>query len=168
MKALIVVLLIFSLTYSTYPIPPLAPLAIKELSGLVEAAVWRSGFKFTRVDLDNGNGVSMAHQGKFAIEDHWIIVLSEIKGINQDTIKELGAYFIRNEPKDNIFLDHPDKAGQVLIWIPGGKNLMLKRGKQLTLKDASFQGHDDGAEINFKSISIYDDKSKSVHEYKGK
>lgn len=144
---------------------PREPTIVKELRGVVVAAVWRSGFKFTRVDLDELRSISRATERKISVEPHWIVILSDIHGIDARTIQEFSAYFRLNEPWDNIYDYKQPKDGRLLLWIPGGKDMKLTNGDRIELSAVTFGGWQEGADMVYKTISVEDGNMKTIHKF---
>ena len=97
---------------------PAIPIIAKELGGTIEAAVWRSGFKFTRVDLDELHSIMRTTEEEIIVEEHWIVVLSDIKGVDAKDIQYMSALYLRNQPWDMIYQDYNVRDGRLLLWGP--------------------------------------------------
>lgn len=144
---------------------PHEPTVVKELEGVVEEAVWRSGFKFMRVDLDKMHSMFRMTEREVVVEPHWIVILSDIHGIDAETVQAFSAYFLRNEPWDNIYDYKKPKDGRLLLWIPGGKDIKLKRGDRVKLSEAGLDYWEEGADISYKTILVEDGDKKTIHKF---
>lgn len=165
MKAILFIWMNLAMCNCVFATPPPIPIIAKELEGVVEAAVWRSGFKFTRVDLDELHSIMRTTEEKIVVEDHWIVVLSGIKGVDAKDIQDMSSYFLRNQPWDTIYQDYNIKDGRLLLWIPAGKDIRLKEGNRIALIEFSFVGWEGGGDIAYKSISVDDGKNKAIHKF---
>ena len=132
---------------------------------MVEAAVWRSGFKYTRVDLDELHSVSRTTEQEIVVEAHWIVILSDVNGIDAETVQAFSAYFLRNEPWDSIYDYKEPKDGRLLLWILGGKDMKLKRGDRIAFSEAVLGYWEDGAHIGYKTTSVEDGNKKTTHKF---
>ncbi len=144
---------------------PHEPTVVKELHGVIEAAVWRSGFKFTRVDLDELHSVSRRTEKEIVVEPHWIVILSDVKGIDAEAVQAFSALILRNEPWDSVYDYKKTKDGRLLFWIPGTKDMKLKHGDRIVLSEAVLDYWDEGAAIEYKMISVDDGNTKAVHKF---
>ena len=144
---------------------PRKPVIVKELQGVVKAAVWRSGFKYTRLDLDEMHSISRTTEEEVVVEAHWIVILADVKGIDADTVQAFSAYFLMNEPWDSIYLYKEDDDGHLLLWIPGAKDMKLKTGDRVVLSEAMLMQWDDAASCEYRTIAVDDGNRRKIHEF---
>jgi len=126
-------------------------MAIPELSGVVKSVSWRSGFTFTRIDFEREG---KSRKTSYNLKEHWVVVLSEVKGIDAEAAKYIGWAFSNSEPKDAVCATYEGKANEVLVWIPGGDDLGIKPGCSVTMKNVRFQADEYGASLIYGAIAI--------------
>lgn len=116
---------------------------IPKLTGIVKSAAWRSDFAFTRLDLEWPPGPSESIETKKA---HWVVVLTNVQGVNEAKIRSISRAFSFTEPLDaGVYASYKSNKGEMLIEIGGGKGIDIKLGSRVILEDVKFQETDRNA-----------------------
>lgn len=121
---------------------------VVEISGDVNKAVWRSGFSVERLTVERDGNRSESSK---KLPDQWLIVLRNVKGLSHDQMAWLRR-FTENYPMEDIRKDL--KEDEVLIVIPGGKDLPFRISARITLMEVSFASDEHGASMGYGSVLI--------------
>jgi len=117
---------------------------VGEVSGVVEKVVWRGEIAYDQsyTGLD----------GKFAIgritsKPSWLIILKDVKGLDDHQISEISDAFSRREPSVSFSYLTERNPKFLYLWIAGESSLEIMRGHKLILSHFSFQSDEYGGSI---------------------
>jgi len=139
MKLIITILAIF-ISHPTKAVPQEAFNA-KKISGVVEKAVWRGGFKLNRVfATPKGNP---QNEWVDTVPEHWILILKDPKGLTKAQRSSVSWAYNRL-PIDWHWRTFTKNLQETHLYLrlSAPKNWAVKIGSTITVKDLRYEGSD--------------------------